>query len=371
MPLVVLMEDDAATRTLVASVLKKDGYAVQSADNGADGLALVRAHKPDLVISDVQMPVMDGFTMLQALRADPALLAIPVILLTSLQERAHMRIGMTSGADDYITKPFRPGELREAAAAQLNRRAMRAVAQASVVDAAVNWALDEQKQQLSRLYEKKLASELSDKWPGTEGASEDQHFASATVLFVDVQAYAALAEQLSTEELSEIVRRFYNNAGDTVHLFGVRHMQFVGEALLAVFVDDTDTPSVNHGLRAARAALGLVDAAKRVQSYMQSHFQGRSLPPFAVSVALHSGGVTLAKLQNPLHGDAQILPVGDVVNATLQLQKQASSAGWTIVASVPMLRGVTGAVKIGARAMIALPGRALPMDAAELLSLAV
>ncbi|UUZ69584.1 response regulator [Polaromonas sp. P2-4] len=83
-----------------------------SSDNGADGLLLVRNHQPELVISDIQMPVMDGFAMLQALRAEPALLAIPVILLTSLQERAHMRIGMTSGADDYITKPFRPGELR-------------------------------------------------------------------------------------------------------------------------------------------------------------------------------------------------------------------------------------------------------------------
>ena len=71
------------------------------------------------------MPEMDGVAMLQSLRVDPDLLAIPVVLLTSLQERAHMRIGMTSGADDYITKPFWPVEPREAAAAQLNRREMR------------------------------------------------------------------------------------------------------------------------------------------------------------------------------------------------------------------------------------------------------
>ena len=370
MPLIVLMEDDAATRMLVASVLKKDGYDVLSADNGADGLALVRQHKPDLVISDIQMPVMDGFAMLQILRAEPAVSAIPVILLTSLQERAHMRIGMTSGADDYITKPFRPGELREAASAQLNRREMRAVAQAIAVDVAVTWALEEQKHQLSRLYEQKMAAELSEKWPTADAASEDEKFASATVLFVDVLNYAALAEQLTTEELSDIVRKFYNNAADTVHLFGARHMQFVGEALLAVFVDSADTVSVNHGLRAARAALGLVDAAKRVQGYLQTQFPTKSLPAFGVSVALHSGPVALAKLQDPLHGEVRILPVGDVVNSTLLLQKQASSVGWTVVASVPMLRSVTGAVRIGARAMLTLPGRTLPMDAAELLSLA-
>ena len=371
MPLIVLMEDDAATRMLVASVLKKDGYEVLSADNGADGLALVRAHKPDLVISDVQMPVMDGFAMLQALRTDPDLMTIPVVLLTSLQERAHMRIGMTSGADDYITKPFRPGELREAAVAQLNRRQMRAVAQASMLNAAVSHALDAQKQQLARLYEKKLAAELSDKWPSSDDGDEDENFASATVMFVDVQNYAALAERLSAADLSDVVRRFYNNAGDTVHLFGARHMQFVGEALLAVFVDDTDTLSVNHGLRAARAALGMVDAARRVQAYMQSHFPAGSLPLFGVSVALHSGPVALARLHNPLHGEMQILPVGEVVNSTLLLQKQVVGLGWTTAASAPMLRSVTGAVNTGARTLISLPGRLMPMDAAELLSLAL
>lgn len=370
MPLIVLMEDDAATRMLVASVLKKDGYDVLSSDNGAEGLALVREHKPDLVISDIQMPVMDGFAMLQALRGDTAIAEIPVILLTSLQERAHMRIGMTSGADDYITKPFRPGELREAASAQLNRRQMRAVAKAAAVDTAVTWALEEQKHQLARLYERKLAAELSEKWPSGEGGSADEKFDSATLLFVDVLNYSALAEKLSTEELSDTVRRFYNNAGDTVHLFGARHMQFVGEALLAVFVDSADTLSVNHGLRAARAALGLVDAGKRVNKYLETTFPGRELPAFTVSVALHSGPVTLAKLQDPLHGETRLLPVGDAVNSTLLLQKQAAGAGWTVIASVPMLRGITGAVRTGGRALVNLPGRSIPMDAAELLSLA-
>jgi DNA-binding response OmpR family regulator len=122
MALIVLMEDDAATRTLIASVLKKDGHDRARRGKRPPGLLLVQSHKPDLVISDVQMPELNGFEMLASLRQDPEIAATPVILLTSLQERAHMRIGMTSGADDYITKPFRPGELREAAAAQLNKR---------------------------------------------------------------------------------------------------------------------------------------------------------------------------------------------------------------------------------------------------------
>ena len=77
-------------------------------------------------------------------------------------------------------------------------------------------------------------------------------------------------------------------------------------------------------------------------------------------------------LTDPLHGGpAQTLPVGDAVSATLLLQKQGRALGWPIVASVAALRAVTGAVRTGARAMVDLPGRVLPMDAAELVGLAL
>src|SRR5881396_1288118 len=140
MAVIVVMEDDAGTRMLVASVLKKDGHEVLAAEDGVQGLALVRGQVPDLVISDVQMPGLNGFDMLAQMRSDANVAAIPVILLTSLQERAHIRIGMTTGADDYITKPFRAAELRQAVAAQLNKRAVRSTLQTLAVDAAVNEA---------------------------------------------------------------------------------------------------------------------------------------------------------------------------------------------------------------------------------------
>ena len=372
MALIIVMEDDASTRMLVASVLKKDGHDVLTAENGEQGLQLVGPRRPDLVISDVQMPVMNGFQMLAALRADPANASVPVILLTSLQERAHMRIGMTTGADDYITKPFRPGELREAVAAQLNKRAVRDNLQALAVDAAVQQALVEQKHHLAQLYEERLAAELSERWPEGDTAAVDERIDNATVLFVDIPNYASVAERLDSQELSELVKKFYGSANDTVHLFGARHMRFVGEGLLAVFAADTDTQTVNHGLRAAKAALGLVESTHGIHEYLEARYPGRKLPPFEVNVALHTGPVALAVLQDPLHGGpAQTLPVGDAVSCTMLLQKQGRALGWNIIASVAALRAVTGAVKTGARAYVELPGRSLPMDSVELIGLAL
>ncbi len=372
MATIIVMEDDASTRMLVASVLKKDGHEVLTAEDGAQGLELVGPLRPDLIISDVQMPGMNGFQMLAALRANPANASIPVILLTSLQERAHMRIGMTTGADDYITKPFRPGELREAVAAQLNRRAVQANLQAMVVDAAVHRALVEQKHELSKLYEERLASELSERWPEGDGNAGDERLASATVLFVDIPNYATVAQKLDSQELAELVKKFYGNANDAVHLFGARHMRFVGEGMLAIFASGEDTQTVNHGLRAAKAALGLVESTRGIRDYLSSRYPGRELPAFEVNVAMHTGPVALALLQDPLHGGPpQTLPVGDAVSATMLLQKQGRALGWHIIASVAALRAVTGAVRIGRRAMVDLPGRALPMDSVELVGLAV
>jgi CheY-like chemotaxis protein len=336
------------------------------------GLALVRGQCPDLVISDVQMPGMNGFDMLAEMRRDATIAAIPVILLTSLQERAHMRIGMTAGADDYITKPFRAAELRQAVAAQLNKRAVHASLRALAVDTAVNLALDEQRHELSRLYEQRLAAELSERWPSTTGSDGDERLANAAVLFVDIPNYALLAAQLPAAELSELVKKFYVNANDTVHLFGARTMRFVGEGLLAIFAPGDDTRTTNHALRATRAALGLVESARGVQQLVSQRHPGGGLPRFEASVAMHAGDVTLAELSDPLHGGAkQVLPVGDAVSATMLLQKQAHTLGWAACASVDVLRSVTGAVRTGARTLVDLPGRKAAMDAVEVLGLAL
>ena len=369
MALIVVIDDDETIRTLIAAALRFEGYEVLEAEDGAAGLAMVRDDRPDLVVSDVNMPVMDGFAMLQALRAESAIQATPVILLTSLQERAHVRAGMTIGADDYLTKPIDFDDLLSATATQLNKQLMRQSVQDHAVDSAIGEALREQEKKLSQLYEKRFLAELGDKWPSAESLVTDQKFASASVLFVDVVNFPLLSEKLSSTELSEVVRQFYKNAGDTLYLFGVFHMQFVGEGLLAVFVDSTDTDTVNHGLRAVRAALGLIDSAQRVNGFLNSHFAGRSLPRFDASVALNSGAVTLARLEDPLWGKPQTVPVGDAVSTTLLLQKQATLAGWRIAASAAMLREVAGALKTGRHKRFSLPGRSSAIDAAEVLGL--
>jgi DNA-binding response OmpR family regulator len=369
MPLIVVMDDDAGTRMLVSQVLKKEGYDVMAADDGAKGLALIREYKPDLVVSDVQMPEMDGFAMLDHVRNDAVLSTTPIILLTSLQDRSHMRQGMTTGADDYLTKPFAPQELREAVSAQLNKLVRADAMRAQIVDEAVAEALEDQRHKISKLYETRMAKSLSEQWPDSGLVQDNQKFSSATVLYADMREYGQWAQRLSSTELSDVVQQFYGNVGDTVHLFGAHYMQFVGDGMLCVFVDAADTQSVNHGLRAVRAALGLIDATRRIDAHVKQRFGERGLPPFNLAVALHSGPVAFAKLDGLFGASGQTTPVGDTVTVALKLFAGQPALPWMVGASVQTARLVTGAVRVGARALVQVPGRNMALDAVEIVGL--
>ena len=104
---VLVVEDDKNIRELLQLYLEKEGYAVTLAGDGEQGLAKFRTIKPDLVLLDVMMPVMDGWAVCRAIRAENQ---TPIIMLTAKGETDDKVSGLKAGADDYITKPF---EMRE------------------------------------------------------------------------------------------------------------------------------------------------------------------------------------------------------------------------------------------------------------------
>lgn len=107
---VLIVDDDAASHEVLGEYLKAAGYDVLGATNGLEGLAAAKQHQPDLILLDVQMPLMDGFQTLEALKASRAAEA-PVLFLTQL-DRSYLKVkGLELGADDYVTKPFEKAEL--------------------------------------------------------------------------------------------------------------------------------------------------------------------------------------------------------------------------------------------------------------------
>ena len=103
----ILIVDDSPTEMYkLTAMLEKHGHQVLKAENGADGVALARQEKPDAVLMDIVMPGLNGFQATRQLTKDPETSHIPVILLTALSERENIILGLESGANDYIIKPF-------------------------------------------------------------------------------------------------------------------------------------------------------------------------------------------------------------------------------------------------------------------------
>ena len=105
---ILIIEDEKNISEIVAKYLEKEGYTTLIANDGIEGLALFRDSNPDLVISDVMMPTIDGFEVLREIRL---ISDVPVIMLTAKQEEVDRLKGFENGADDYVTKPFSPKEL--------------------------------------------------------------------------------------------------------------------------------------------------------------------------------------------------------------------------------------------------------------------
>lgn len=371
MALVVVAEDDSGTLKLIGVTLKNQGHEVLTAGDGISAWALIREHRAEVIVSDVDMPGMNGFDLLQRVREHPDLGQTPFILLTSLQERRGMRQGMNLGADDYITKPLRPRELIDAVSAQLDRHAVRQAARALQVQTALTDALEKQAWALQEQYEKRLARELSEQWPGQPDGEDSPSYPDATVLFADILRYPEWLAELKPAEMGQLLKRFYEHSGDTVHLFGASALQFVGEGVLAVFTDSDDNldTTAAHSLRALKSALGLRKAAAGMNNYVHRQFPGRALPDFQVGVALHRGPVAMTRMEGLLGGSPQIIPVGETVVDTMALQRHAQPALGAITLSVPVLRGVTGAVRPVSRYMLSLPHRREPMDVCTVESL--
>lgn len=118
---ILLVDDDATIREHLPPVLRRAGLQVRCAADGAEALREIAADRPDLVVLDVMMPVLDGRETLRRIRADDGVAWLPVILLTQVGESFERAAALDEGADDYLNKPFDPQELMARIRAVLRR----------------------------------------------------------------------------------------------------------------------------------------------------------------------------------------------------------------------------------------------------------
>ena len=122
---ILVVDDEAHLRKLLTVILRAAGYEVAAAASGLEALSRISESQPDLVISDVMMPELDGFGLIENLRANIRTRAIPVILLTAMSQTDDVVQGLGIGADDYLSKPFQRAELLARVRAKIEADPMR------------------------------------------------------------------------------------------------------------------------------------------------------------------------------------------------------------------------------------------------------
>lgn len=111
MATLLVIEDEVPLRANLVRILSAEGYRVIAAADGDEGIRRVREGRPDLVICDILMPLVDGFGVLASLRSQPETAAIPFIFLTASADKEDLARGLRSGANEYVTKPFKIADL--------------------------------------------------------------------------------------------------------------------------------------------------------------------------------------------------------------------------------------------------------------------
>jgi len=108
---ILVVEDHEDNRQILRDLLGATGYEIIEAEDGAEGVAKAKAERPDLILMDIQLPVMDGYEATRQIKADPALAAIPIVVVTSYALSGDDEKARAAGCDAYVTKPYSPRQL--------------------------------------------------------------------------------------------------------------------------------------------------------------------------------------------------------------------------------------------------------------------
>jgi adenylate cyclase len=255
---ILVVDDQRANVQIIAGVLEARGYSVHTAANGVEALERLREIRPDVVVSDILMPKMDGYELCRRVRAAPETALLPVILVTSLEAPDERIKGLEAGADDFLAKPVNWEELFARVRSLLRVKAL----QDELKE--VNARLEErvrgqvaQLQRLSRLkrfFSKAVAEAI------VAGGEEmlRPHRREITAVFLDLRGFTAFTDRADPDEVMELLRAYHVTLGVTVDQFGGTLEHFAGDGIMIFFSDPlpVDRPAE----KAVRMALALHEA---------------------------------------------------------------------------------------------------------------
>ncbi len=270
----LVVDDIEANRDLLSRRLQRQGHSVVVAENGREAIDLLRNQQFDLILCDIMMPEMNGYQVLEYLKADDALRHIPVIMISALDDIESVVRCIELGAEDYLFKPFNPTLLKARINASLEKKRLRDQEQAYLKQ------LQAEQEKSERLLLSILPKPVAEQLKQTQSTIAES-FAEATVLFADIVDFTGLSTHRSPIEIVSLLNHIFSAFDSLAERHGLEKIKTIGDAYMVV--GGIPTPRSDHVEAIAEMALDMQTAI--------SKFNGETGESFSIRIGISTGPV--------------------------------------------------------------------------------
>lgn len=314
---ILVVDDNADMRSYVSSVLQRAGYQIWTARHGAEGFEATQTCHPDLIVTDLMMPLVSGLEMIQMIRRQPELRGTPIVLLTAKADEDTRIEGVEMGADAYLAKPFNDRELlaevRNLLALKANERRV----------AELNTYLTQSV--LQRFLPPSLVSKAAKGELALDLSPEPRMI---TVLFTDIVGFTQLSNTLRSRRIAELLNEYLSEMTQAVFDNGGTVDKFVGDAILALFGAPEELSPNQQVHRAIAAARQMRRSLER----LNQRWQSQGLDPIQFRCGIHQGTAVVGMFGSKARSD--YTAIGPSVNIAARLQEAAQPDSILVSAAV-------------------------------------
>ncbi len=299
---VLVVDDNEANRDLLARRLKRQGYATVVARDGIEALELIRDRPFDLVLLDIMMPRMNGYQVLEQLKADPDLRDIPVLVVSALDDIDSVVKCIQLGAEDYLPKPFNLVLLKARIGACLEKKRLRDLERAYFEQ------LRAEQEKSERLLLSILPQPIAERLKQNPQTIAD-NFPDASVLFADIVGFTKLWSRISPTQLVELLNDIFSRFDRLTDKHGLEKIKTIGDAYMVV--GGLPIPRDDHAEAIAEMALDM--------QMEMAQFNAGNHEPFSIRIGINSGSVVAGVIgTNKFIYDLW----GDTVNIASRMESQ-------------------------------------------------
>lgn len=304
---VLVVDDDPFNRRLLVHALQREGHLTLEAGDGEEALRRLRDEEPDVMLLDIQMPVLDGYGVLAAMKDMPEVAATPVVVISGIEEQDAIVRCIEMGADDFLPKPADVAILRARVNAGLNKKRLhdlqrdhiRLVFSRFLPEAVVEQALS------TDTVESLLAARRMD----------------GTVMFTDLRKFTTFAEGHPVEQVIEVLNRYLAEVSDAVLDNGGTLVAYLGDGVMSVF--GAPIEAGDHADRALDAALEI--AGPRLESLNRWIEEQGMYRRFEIGVGLNAGPVMSGNVGSERR--LEYAAIGDTTNTASRVESLTKELG--------------------------------------------